>query len=122
MIVAVNETRPTFEPDVRSKPAFPSNLNPDQRNGVATAVIDGITTRYEVVGSGPPLLMYSPAGFDATLEKEMFPGAPGEQQARTREVQEQVARALGLQALMESMSGRGKGSRSISWLASFTER
>jgi pimeloyl-ACP methyl ester carboxylesterase len=33
------------------------------------ADIDGITTRYEVVGSGPPLLMYSPAGFDATLEK-----------------------------------------------------
>jgi pimeloyl-ACP methyl ester carboxylesterase len=36
---------------------------------LATAVIDGITTRYEVVGSGPPLLMYAPAGFDATLEK-----------------------------------------------------
>ena len=36
---------------------------------MATAIIDGITTRYEVVGSGPPLLMYSPAGFDATLEK-----------------------------------------------------
>ena len=36
---------------------------------LATAVIDGITTRYEIVGSGPPLLMYSPAGFDATLEK-----------------------------------------------------
>ncbi len=34
-----------------------------------TAVIDGITTRYEVVGSGPPLLMFSPGGFDATLEK-----------------------------------------------------
>ena len=34
-----------------------------------TVVIDGITTRYEVVGSGPPLLMYSPGGFDATLEK-----------------------------------------------------
>ena len=33
------------------------------------AVIDGINTRYEVVGSGPPLLMYSPGGFDATLEK-----------------------------------------------------
>ena len=32
-------------------------------------MIDGITTRYEVVGAGPPLLMYSPAGFDATLEK-----------------------------------------------------
>ena len=34
-----------------------------------TAIIDGISTRYEVVGSGPPLLMYSPAGFDATLDK-----------------------------------------------------
>jgi pimeloyl-ACP methyl ester carboxylesterase len=34
-----------------------------------TAVIDGITTRYEVMGSGPPLLMYAPAGFDASLEK-----------------------------------------------------
>ncbi len=33
------------------------------------AVIDGINTRYEVVGSGPPLLMFSPGGFDATLEK-----------------------------------------------------
>jgi pimeloyl-ACP methyl ester carboxylesterase len=36
---------------------------------MATAVIDGIATRYEVVGSGPPLLMFSPGGFDATLEK-----------------------------------------------------
>ena len=36
---------------------------------MATAIIDGITTRYEVVGSGPPLLMFSPAGFDATLDK-----------------------------------------------------
>jgi len=34
-----------------------------------TAVIDGISTRYEVIGNGPPLLMYSPAGFDATLDK-----------------------------------------------------
>ena len=34
-----------------------------------TAIIDGIATRYEVMGSGPPLLMYSPAGFDATLDK-----------------------------------------------------
>ncbi len=33
------------------------------------AVIDGIHTRYEIVGSGPPLLMFSPGGFDATLEK-----------------------------------------------------
>ncbi len=36
---------------------------------MATAVIDGIQTRYEVVGSGPPLLMYAPGGFDATIEK-----------------------------------------------------
>jgi pimeloyl-ACP methyl ester carboxylesterase len=36
---------------------------------VATAVIDGITTRYEVTGRGAPLLMFSPGGFDATLEK-----------------------------------------------------
>ena len=33
-----------------------------------TATIDGITTRYEVAGSGPPLLMYSPGGFDSSLE------------------------------------------------------
>lgn len=36
---------------------------------MATAVIDGITTRYEVTGSGPPVLMFSPGGFDATLDK-----------------------------------------------------
>ena len=33
------------------------------------ALIDGIKTRYEVVGEGPPLLMYAPGGFDATIEK-----------------------------------------------------
>ncbi len=33
-----------------------------------TTVIDGITTRYEVDGSGPPLLMFSPGGFDSSLE------------------------------------------------------
>ena len=36
---------------------------------VATAVIDGIQTRYEVLGDGPPILMFSPGGFDATLDK-----------------------------------------------------
>ncbi|MCA1560936.1 MAG: alpha/beta hydrolase [Acidobacteria bacterium] len=36
---------------------------------MATTVIDGITTRYEVRGSGPAVLMFSPGGFDATLEK-----------------------------------------------------
>lgn len=34
-----------------------------------TTIIDGIPTRYEVVGSGPPLLMFAPGGFDASLEK-----------------------------------------------------
>lgn len=32
------------------------------------AVADGIRTRYEVTGDGPPLLMFSPGGFDSTLE------------------------------------------------------
>jgi pimeloyl-ACP methyl ester carboxylesterase len=36
---------------------------------VATAIIDGIATRYEVLGDGPPVLMFSPGGFDATLDK-----------------------------------------------------
>jgi pimeloyl-ACP methyl ester carboxylesterase len=33
-----------------------------------TAVIDGIATRYEVIGAGPPLLLYAPGGFNATIE------------------------------------------------------
>ena len=33
------------------------------------ALIDGFKTNYEVIGDGPPLLMYAPAGFDATLDK-----------------------------------------------------
>jgi len=36
---------------------------------MSVAIADGIPTRYEVVGSGPPLLMYAPGGFDARLEK-----------------------------------------------------
>ena len=36
---------------------------------MANTEIDGITTRYEVLGSGPPLMMYAPGGFDATIEK-----------------------------------------------------
>ena len=43
-------------------------------------VIDGINTRYEVLGSGPPLLMFSPGGFDGTLEKWTTAGV----YARTR--------------------------------------
>jgi pimeloyl-ACP methyl ester carboxylesterase len=30
--------------------------------------IDGIKTRYETCGSGPPILMFSPGGFNATLD------------------------------------------------------
>ena len=30
--------------------------------------IDGIATRYEVAGAGPPLLMFSPGGFNAAVE------------------------------------------------------
>jgi pimeloyl-ACP methyl ester carboxylesterase len=36
---------------------------------MSNVTIDGIETRYEVLGSGPPLLMYAPGGFDATIEK-----------------------------------------------------
>jgi pimeloyl-ACP methyl ester carboxylesterase len=36
---------------------------------MATAVVDGIGTRYEVIGDGPPLLLFAPGGFDATVEK-----------------------------------------------------
>jgi pimeloyl-ACP methyl ester carboxylesterase len=35
---------------------------------VPTAIIDGIATRYEVAGSGPPMLMFSPGGFNAVVE------------------------------------------------------
>jgi pimeloyl-ACP methyl ester carboxylesterase len=35
---------------------------------MATAIVDGITTRYEVTGDGPPLLLFSPGGFNGQLE------------------------------------------------------
>src|SRR5258708_28325213 len=50
-------TRPTCARGARS------------RDSVAKAVIDGIATHYEVIGEGPPLLMYAPGGFDATIDK-----------------------------------------------------
>lgn len=34
-----------------------------------SATIDGIKTNYETLGNGPALLMYSPGGFDASLDK-----------------------------------------------------
>jgi pimeloyl-ACP methyl ester carboxylesterase len=33
------------------------------------ATCDSISTRYEVLGNGPPLLMFSPGGFNATIEQ-----------------------------------------------------
>ncbi len=36
---------------------------------MTSAIIDGIATHYEVIGSGPPLLMFSPGGFNATADK-----------------------------------------------------
>jgi pimeloyl-ACP methyl ester carboxylesterase len=42
---------------------------------MATTVIDGISTRYEIVGDGEPLLMFAPGGFDATIEKWTTLGA-----------------------------------------------
>jgi pimeloyl-ACP methyl ester carboxylesterase len=45
-----------------------------------TVLIDGIATRYEIQGSGPPLLMFAPGGFNATLETWSALGA----YARTR--------------------------------------
>ncbi len=36
---------------------------------MAHAIIDGIKTRYEVTGNGPPLLMMAPAGFDASMSR-----------------------------------------------------
>jgi pimeloyl-ACP methyl ester carboxylesterase len=35
---------------------------------VSTAVVDGIATRYAVAGTGPPLLMFSPGGFGASMD------------------------------------------------------
>jgi pimeloyl-ACP methyl ester carboxylesterase len=52
-----------------------------------TSLIDGIETRYELVGDGPPLLMFSPGGFDATRQKWSSLGVYG----RTK-LLEQLAR------------------------------
>ena len=40
-----------------------------------TTSIDGIATHYEVRGSGPALLMFSPGGFDATIDAWASRGA-----------------------------------------------
>lgn len=45
--------------------------------------IDGIQTRYEVQGQGEPLLMFSPGGFDATLDKWSTLGVYGKTKMMT---------------------------------------
>jgi pimeloyl-ACP methyl ester carboxylesterase len=42
-----------------------------------SVVIDGITTRYEIVGTGPPILMYAPGGFNAVVENWSTQGIYG---------------------------------------------
>ncbi len=59
-----------FAPAGRSKAAFPWRRHVEGIGpSVPTANIDGITTRYEVVGSGPLVLLFAPGGFDATLDQ-----------------------------------------------------
>jgi predicted metal-dependent peptidase len=53
-------------------------------------------------GHGPPGDV-----LERDLEREWFPETGAQQQARTRAVQESAAQAMSLQALMESMNGRG---------------
>src|SRR3989442_2775463 len=49
------------------KTCAPGDTSKD--SALPEVVIGGIKTRYDVIGSGPPLLMYAPGGFDATVEK-----------------------------------------------------
>lgn len=42
---------------------------------MATTTIHGLRVNYQVRGSGPPLLMLAPGGFDATIEKWSTAGA-----------------------------------------------
>jgi pimeloyl-ACP methyl ester carboxylesterase len=52
------------------EPLWRRSADPQPKGGsLATAVIGGIVTRYDVIGTGTPLLMFSPGGFDATLDK-----------------------------------------------------
>ena len=51
---------------------MPKTCAPDANSrdsDLPSTVIDGLETRYALLGEGPPLLMYSPGGLDATVEK-----------------------------------------------------
>jgi predicted metal-dependent peptidase len=47
---------------------------------------------------------------DAATERALFPDDAGDQKQRTRAIEGQAAEALSMQALVESMRGRGEGS------------
>ena len=51
---------------VRSEAA--DRFRPERVRVMPITSIDGIPTRYEIRGSGPALLLFSPGGFDATIE------------------------------------------------------
>jgi predicted metal-dependent peptidase len=60
--------------------------------------------RQPQAGQGPPGDV-----LDAAQEQEWFPESNAQQASRAQDVQQQAARALSLEALMESMSGRARG-------------
>jgi len=75
------------------------------------ATIDGIATRYEVLGDGPPLLLYAPGGFDATVEKWSSLGV----YARTRPL-EHLARRFRCIAFDRRECGRSGGRiEAVAW-------
>jgi pimeloyl-ACP methyl ester carboxylesterase len=62
--------RRTSERVVRSagEYGFPTLAVEMKGKFVPVVDIDGIPTRYEMVGEGPPILMFSPGGFDSSLD------------------------------------------------------
>ncbi|MBQ0826004.1 alpha/beta fold hydrolase [Streptomyces tagetis] len=76
-----------------------------------SADIDGITTHYEVTGSGPPLLMFSPGGFDSSLESWRTVGV-----YRRLDLLERLGREYTCVAFDRRESGRSGGRlERISW-------
>src|SRR6185312_2505266 len=68
-----SNSRATCARGVRSK--ADDRSRPERKRVMQTISIDGIPTRYEIRGSGPPLLMFSPGGFDATIDAWASRGA-----------------------------------------------
>src|SRR5262245_11233915 len=62
-------TRRMFAPDGTYEVSRRRSTRTTRTIFMPSAIIDGIDTCFDVIGSGPPLLMMSPGGFDATIEK-----------------------------------------------------